>query len=173
MELKTYPDPCLKIKTKIVENFDDDLKKTLKSMVDFMYTHQGIGLAATQVGLGISVFVMDIGEDLQIFVNPVITDKTPKKTYLEEGCLSLPGITVNVSRPEKITVRAQDPAGEFFIKNFEGLEAKAAQHEMDHLEGKLIINYLNPIKYFIVSRKLSNVKSKNEKTCEVVCETRK
>jgi len=145
MELKIYPDPCLKIKTKIVENFDDDLKKTLKLMTDFMYMHRGIGLAATQVGLGISAFVMDTGESLQVFVNPVITDKSQKKTRLEEGCLSLPGISVNVLRPEKITIRAQDSDGEFFVKNFEGLEAKASQHEMDHLEGKLIINYLNPI----------------------------
>ena len=171
LDLKTYPDPCLRIKTKPVEEFTEALKETLRTMVDIMYTSQGIGLAATQVGLGLSVLAIDTGEGLKYFINPVILEKSKERSRMEEGCLSLPGITVSISRPERIKVRAQDEEGEFCIKTFDGLMAKAIQHEADHLEGKLIIDYLDPIRRFIASRKLLRIKQGEaaEKTCEVVC----
>ena len=170
LAIKTYPDPCLRIKTKPVEVFDDGFKGILRSLGDIMYASQGIGLAATQVGLGLSLFVIDIGEGLVNFINPEILEKSKEKSRMEEGCLSLPGITVNVARPEKVKVRAQDEEGEFFIKTYDGLIAKAVQHEIDHLSGKLIIDHLDPVRRFYVSRKLLKTKrSEMPKTCEVVC----
>ena len=167
-ELKTYPDPCLRIKTKPVGEFDVELEKTLKFMADTMYVSSGIGLAAPQVGLGLSIIVIDVGEGLLTLINPEIAEFSGKKATMEEGCLSLPTISVKVSRPSSIKVRYQDPTGEFKIKVFEDLTAVAIQHEMDHLNGKMIIDYLNPISYFFSVRKLSKVKN-NGQSCEVVC----
>ncbi|MBD3425941.1 MAG: peptide deformylase [Candidatus Omnitrophica bacterium] len=170
LELKTYPDPCLRIKTKPVEQFDKDLDKILRVMADIMYVNQGIGLAAPQVGLGLSIFVMDTGSGLVNFINPQIIEVSDHKTSMEEGCLSLPGVLVNVSRPANVKVRAQDARGEFFIKRLDALEAKAVQHEIDHLAGKLIIDYLDPVRHFIAKFKLSTHKRKQHiKTCEVIC----
>lgn len=170
LEIKTYPDPCLRIKTRNVETFGPELKGILSAMADIMYASQGIGLAATQVGLGLSLIVVDIGEGLTNFVNPVIAEESVTKTIMEEGCLSLPGISVSVKRPEKVQVRAQDVNGEFFIKNFSGLYAKAVQHEIDHLCGRLIIDYLDPVRRIFAKKKLKAInRNINEKTCEVIC----
>ena len=173
LELKTYPDPCLRVQVKPVERFDQELSKTLRSMADIMYTSQGIGLAAPQVGLGLSAIVIDIGEGLVSLVNPTIVERSKKKSKMEEGCLSLPGVTVTVARPESIKVRAQNEKGEFFIKKYEGIISTAIQHEVDHLKGRLIIDYLNPVSRFMARRKLiSHKSSAGEKTCEVVCHVR-
>ncbi|MFC1548513.1 peptide deformylase [Candidatus Omnitrophota bacterium] len=170
IELKTYPDPCLRIKTKPVEHFDQELKNILKSMADIMYISQGIGLAAPQVGLGLSLFVIDIGEGLMNFINPEIIERSKKKSAMEEGCLSLPGALVNVGRPNEVKIRAQDENGEYFIKKFDELTAKAVQHEYDHLQGRVIIDYLDPIRRFLMMRKLARTKDQQKnKTCEVVC----
>jgi peptide deformylase len=170
IELKTYPDPCLRIKTKPVEQFDKTLKKALSVMADIMYTSQGIGLAATQVGLGLSLFVMDTGTGLINFINPQILEVSKEKSTMEEGCLSLPGVLVNVSRPTTVKIRAQNAKGEFFIKKFDDLEAKAVQHENDHLSGKLIIDYMDPVRRFLAKWKLASHKQdQSVKTCEVIC----
>ena len=170
LEIKTYPDPCLRIKTKPVEEFTPDLENTLRSMANIMYVNQGIGLAATQVGLGLSLFVMDAGAGLINFVNPEIIERSKERTVMEEGCLSQPGILVRVKRPSEVKVRAQNEKGEFFIKKFTGLEAKAVQHEIDHLQGKLIIDYLDPVRSFFARRRLAGFKRlQAAKTCEVVC----
>ncbi len=170
LDIKTYPDPCLRIKTQPVESFDSDLKDTLRAMRDMMYLHQGIGLAATQVGLGLSVFVMDCGEGPVSFINPEIVETSGRKTKMGEGCLSIPGITVTVSRPEKVKVRAQDETGSFFIKSYDSLAAKVVQHENDHLTGRLIIDHLDPVRHFLARRRLLSIKNKrSEDGCEVVC----
>ena len=174
LEVKTYPDPCLRVKTRPVEMFDDDLSEIVRSMAELMYVSQGIGLAATQVGLGISLLVMDVEDGLVSMVNPVILERSHKKSGMEEGCLSLPGITVNVSRPETVKVRAQDVRGKFFMKTYEGLEAKVVQHEMDHLRGRLLIDYLDPVRRFLSVRKLSSSRREQDvKTCEVTCNVRR
>lgn len=162
MEIKVYPDPCLRIKTKKVEKFNGDIAKMLNDMAEVMYANQGIGLAAPQVGLGLRALIIDTGDGLMSYVNPVIEDESNERSKLEEGCLSLPGITVNVARPEKITVRAQDADGKFFIKTLNGLFAKAVQHEIDHLNGKLLIDYLDPVRYFFAVRSLKRAKKNNE-----------
>lgn len=170
LEVKTYPEPCLRVKTERVNEFDDDLKGLVSEMARTMYLSQGIGLAAPQVGVGLRVFVMDTGSGLGVFVNPEIITRSAGKTRLEEGCLSLPGITVGVSRPEKIKVRAFDERGGMFVKNLSDLEAKAVQHEMDHLDGRLIIDYLDPVRHFLSVRELSSNKKKDRGSkCQVVC----
>ncbi|MDP8299513.1 MAG: peptide deformylase [Candidatus Tantalella remota] len=170
LEIKTYPDPCLKIRTKPVEKFDNDFKELLRSMADMMYVGQGIGLAAPQVGLGLDFFVMDPGDGLLNVVNSEIVEVSKKRDRMEEGCLSLPGVTVSVARPAEVKIRAQDENGDYFIKKFEGLAAKVVQHEMDHLEGRLLIDYLDPIRRFIASRKLMKHRNNSvEKDCEVTC----
>lgn len=174
LELKIYPDPCLRIKTKPVEKFTQNFKETLRTMAEIMYLNQGVGLAATQVGLGLSVLLIDIGEGLKTFVNPEIIERSRKRSRMEEGCLSLPGVTVSVSRPERIKLRAQDENGDYFINTWDGLYATALQHEFDHLQGKLTIDYLDPVRRFITVGKLSRSKKKvNGKTCEVICNVRK
>jgi len=170
LQLKTYPDPCLKVKTKPVEEFDQDIRDILKAMADMMYLNQGIGLAAPQVGLGLQAVVVDTGEGLMNFVNPVITERSRKRSRMVEGCLSLPGAAVGVSRPEEVSVRARNEHGEYFMRRFTGLAAKAVQHEIDHLNGKLIIDYLDPIRYFLASRKLKKADpAEAGKACEVIC----
>jgi peptide deformylase len=170
LEVKIYPDPCLRVKTNPVEEFDSDLRDMLSAMSELMYASQGVGLAATQAGVGIKAFVMDIGEGLSVFVNPEIVEASGKKTRLEEGCLSLPGITAGVMRPESVKVRACDENGKMFTKIYHDLAAKAVQHEMDHLNGKLIIDHINPIKRFLAVRELSSRKQDLlHRDCEVVC----
>jgi peptide deformylase len=171
LELKTYPDPCLRIKTRLVEDFNQDIKAIVKGMSDLMYLSQGIGLAATQVGLGLSVLVIDTGEGLKAFINPEILEKSKKKSCIEEGCLSLPGVSVRVSRPAEIKVRARDESGEYFAANYAGIMATALQHEMDHLEGRLLIDHLDPVRRFFAKKKLARIKKMGGggKTCQVIC----
>ena len=106
------------------------------------------------------------------FINPEILEKSKTKSTMEEGCLSVPGVIVKVSRPEKIKVRAKNAKGEVFVKSFEGLTATAVQHEIDHLNGRLLIDYLDPIRRFFARRRLRHVKRQEGiKTCEVVCKS--
>ncbi len=173
LRLKPYPDPCLRIKTKPVEEFNGEVEDSLRSMADLMYLNGGIGLAATQVGLGLRLLVIDAGDELIKIVNPTIVEKSKEKDKMEEGCLSLPGIGVKVSRPVKVKVRAQDSGGKFFVRTFESLKAKALQHEIDHLNGKLIIDYLDPIRRLVFTRRAGLFRNKGTgKTCEVVCNAR-
>ncbi|MBD3379272.1 MAG: peptide deformylase [Candidatus Omnitrophica bacterium] len=168
LELKTYPDPCLKVRASAVEDFTDEIRDILKEMSDIMYATRGIGLAAPQVGLGLKMLVMDAGNGLLKMVNPEIAEISDRKTVLEEGCLSLPGISVKVSRPGQIKVSALDENGAPFTRLFDGLAAKVVQHEMDHLDGKVIIDHLDPVRRFFASRKLKRTRD-SENSCEVVC----
>ncbi|MFH1665741.1 MAG: peptide deformylase [Candidatus Omnitrophota bacterium] len=173
-ELKIYPDPCLRIKTKPVERFTGEIKDILRSMSDIMYRSRGIGLASPQIGVGLSILVVDIGEGLLNFINPVILEGSAERSKFDEGCLSIPGVTVNVKRPEKIKVRAQNENGDFFIREFDGLPARALQHEIDHLRGRLIIDYLDPVRRFIVlKRKSTKKRGQKEITCEVTCNVKR
>jgi len=147
-----------------------ELFETIHRMSDIMYVSQGIGLAAPQVGIGLSIFLVDAGDGLKVFINPQILESSARKSRMEEGCLSLPGIQVSVARPEEVKVRARDAKGEYFIEKFDGIKAKAVQHENDHLEGKLIIDYFDPIRRFIAVHRLNRHKSNTkEDTCEVIC----
>lgn len=156
LEILEFPDPRLRTQAKSVESFDEDLSKLIDNMFETMYAAQGIGLAATQVNVHERLLVLDVSEDRNdphVYINPEILEKEGEETC-EEGCLSVPGIYAEVNRAEKVRVRAQDRKGEFFEHELDGMHAICLQHEMDHLVGKLFVDYLSPLKRRMVQKKL-------------------
>jgi peptide deformylase len=144
-----YPDPRLKTVAKPVARFDERLQRLVADMAETMYAAPGVGLAATQVDIHEQLIVLDVSENkdqLRVFVNPEIVWASDQLVECEEGCLSVPGIYDAVSRPERVRVRAQDVQGEWFELDCEGLLAVCVQHEMDHLLGKVFVEYLSPLK---------------------------
>ena len=151
-----FPDPRLTTVASAVENFDEDLKKLVEDMAETMYSARGIGLAATQVNVHKRLLVLDVSEDheqLRLYVNPQILNQSGEQNT-EEGCLSVPGIYANVKRAENITLRAQDIDGNLFDEQLEGLHAVCVQHEMDHLIGRLFVDYMSPLKRNMLRKKL-------------------
>jgi peptide deformylase len=148
LTILNYPDPRLHTVAKPVTNVNDDTRQLISDMAETMYAAPGIGLAATQVDVHIQLILVDTSKEqnnLQVFINPKITAKSGEQDY-EEGCLSVPGIYETVTRAEKITVEALDLQGKKFKLNAEGLLAVCIQHEMDHLLGKVFVEYLSPLK---------------------------
>jgi peptide deformylase len=155
-----YPDPRLYTVAAAVTQVDDGIRQLIKSMSETMYAAPGVGLAATQVDDHRRVIVIDISEtrdQLQVFVNPEILEASGTATC-EEGCLSVPGIFDKVERAEKVTVRALDKHGEPFTLKADGLLAVCIQHEMDHLEGKVFVDYLSRLKQQRILSKLKKQK---------------
>ena len=146
-ELVKYPDVFLRHKSKKVDfPLDDKTERLIKWMIKQMYKHQGVGLAAIQVGYERRIFVMDCtraGESPQIFINPVIVGHSDESLTDFEGCLSAPGKRGEVQRYLRIILKYQDEQGEEHKKTFYEMEARCIQHELDHLEGKLCIDYNN------------------------------
>ena len=143
-----YPDPRLRIKAKPVTEVDERIRTLVADMLETMYTESGIGLAATQVNVHERVLVLDISEERNrplCLINPQILHSEGEISY-EEGCLSVPDVFDTVSRAEFIRVAALDEDGERFEMEAEGLLAICIQHEMDHLEGKLFVDYLSALK---------------------------
>jgi peptide deformylase len=156
LEILEFPDTRLRTVAKPVERFDDGLRRLVDDMVETMYDAQGIGLAATQVNVHQRLLVLDVSENQdtpRVYVNPEIVASEGTETC-EEGCLSVPGIYAEVSRAERITVAARDVDGEPFREELGGLHAICIQHEIDHLEGKLFVDYLSPLKRRMVAKKL-------------------
>ena len=158
-----YPNSRLREKAKTVEVFDERIKDIVSNMVDTMIDAKGIGLAATQVDIHLRIVVIDISEDYSsptIFINPEmkITDETPKS--YTEGCLSIPGIQEPVERPTEVLVNAFDQEGNSFEQKYTGLMATCIQHEIDHLNGKLFIDYLSPLKRQLIRKQIKKNKSK-------------
>jgi peptide deformylase len=140
-QIRQYPDPALRMKAKEVTEFDDFLTQLVERMITLMVDAQGVGLAATQVGVLQRVFVFELeGEGTKAVVNPRLSDAAPEAETEEEGCLSLEGIRVPVARSTRITVEGVDPAGEEVRFELDGLGARVVQHEVDHLDGVLIID---------------------------------
>ena len=150
LKILKYPDPRLRTVAENVILFDKSLKSLSKDMLETMYAENGIGLAATQVDIHTRLIVMDISDDRNepmIFVNPVVTVLDNKSLVpCEEGCLSIPGASVEVSRPDKIKLNWLDLSGKDHESFPEGLLAVCIQHEIDHLQGKLLVDYLSPLK---------------------------
>ena len=143
-----YPDPRLRIRAEPVTEFDDDLRQLVADMLQTMYAAPGIGLAATQVDVHRRILVADVSEEHNepiCLINPEILSAEGRVSY-EEGCLSVPEVFEAVERAERIHVRAQNERGETFELEVEGLLAICIQHEMDHLEGKLFVDYLSALK---------------------------
>jgi peptide deformylase len=155
-----YPDPRLRTKAKAVTEFDSSLKTLISDMFETMYEAPGIGLAATQVNVHKRLLVMDVSEDKddpKVLINPEIL-MSEGDEEMDEGCLSVPGYYETVRRAEKVSVRAQNAEGEFFELTADGLEAVCIQHEIDHLEGKLFVDYISGLKRDRIRKKLEKQK---------------
>ena len=151
-----FPDPRLRTVAKPVTEFDDELRQLVSDMFETMYEAPGIGLAATQVDRHIRLLVLDVSEERnrpRCLINPEIIEADGEEE-MDEGCLSVPGFYERVRRAERIRVRAQDEHGEVSEFDADGLEAVCIQHEMDHLEGKLFVDYLSNLKRNRIRSKL-------------------
>lgn len=153
LKIKKFPNSILRKKAEKVGEVTDSVKKILADMANTMYLSQGVGLAAVQVGIGKQLAVIDTGNGLIKMINPAITKREGTEAQ-EEGCLSCPGACVKVRRAKKVVVSFMNENGDVMQLKAEGLLARAIQHELDHLSGKLIIDYMNPIKKMLIRRKI-------------------
>jgi peptide deformylase len=155
-----YPDKRLHKIAKPVEVFDERIRKLVKDMAETMYAAPGVGLAATQVDVHERIVVIDVSEthdELRVFINPEILWSSDERTIHEEGCLSVPGIYDDVERAEKVRVRAQNEKGETYEVDCEDLLAVCIQHEMDHLMGRVFVEYLSPLKQTRIKSKMKKL----------------
>ena len=167
-KILTVPNPVLRKKSSIVEKVDKEIKKLMDDMLETMYKAPGIGLAAIQIGVPKRVVVIDISKeenkkDPLYFVNPELTWKSKEKATYEEGCLSIPDQFAKIDRPEKCIVKFLDYNGSLKEIKAEGLLATCIQHEIDHLNGTLFIDYLSKLKKDIIIKKLSKNKKELER----------
>jgi len=149
LNILRYPDPRLHKIAKPVAVFDARLKKLVADMAETMYEAPGVGLAATQIDVHEQIVVIDVSDtsnQLQVFINPEIIWASEEKQIYDEGCLSVPGIYDGVERPARVKARAFDADGKQFEVEADGLLAVCIQHEMDHLKGKVFVEYLSPLK---------------------------
>ena len=158
LKILKFPDPRLRTVAKKVTKFDKSLEKLANDMLHTMYEDNGIGLAASQVDRHIRLIVMDLSEernDPRVFINPEykILDNDSLASF-EEGCLSIPGFSEEIIRPDKIELTWQDLEGKTHTDRPNGLLTICIQHEMDHLEGKLMVDYISPIKRDRIRKKL-------------------
>jgi peptide deformylase len=141
-QIRQYPDPALRMKARDIESFDADLMRLVEQLRHLLGDANGLGLAATQLGVLRRVFVLrpDPDEEAQVLVNPRLVDASDERISDDEGCLSLQGVVIPVERHERVTVEAQGPEGNEVRLELEGLPARVAQHELDHLDGILILD---------------------------------
>ena len=167
-EILTEPNAILREKSLNVDMVDKDLQKLMDDMLETMYAAPGIGLAAIQIGIPKRVIILDIDQkegqkNPMFFVNPEIIEKSENSLTYEEGCLSVPGQFAEITRPEKCFVKYLDYYGQKKEIKAEGMLATCIQHEMDHLEGILFIDYLSKLKRTIIVKKLSKQKKAIER----------
>jgi peptide deformylase len=164
MEIAIYPDPVLKKKTKLVENIDGNIQNLIDTMSKLMYEASGIGLAANQVGIGKRVIIFDIhykekGKDLTVLINPTIV-LAEDKVVFEEGCLSVPDFQGQITRKKYIQVQGLDRDGKPINIEAEDLTAICIQHEIDHLDGTLILDHVSHLKRSLYKRKIEKLMKK-------------
>ena len=163
LNVLTYPDPRLRKQAAPVKSVDNDVRQLVDDMAETMYAAPGIGLAAVQVDVQKRVIVLDISEDqtdLRVFINPEITEKRGQQES-EEGCLSVPGVYAPVTRADSIVVRALGRDGKTFTLEASGMLAVCIQHEVDHLDGKVFVDYLSRMKQERIRKKLSKQARRN------------
>ncbi len=153
-----YPDKRLRERGAKIEKITPEIQQLADDMAETMYAAPGVGLAATQIGEPVQLFVIDVAaedepSDLRVFINPEILERHDVIEW-QEGCLSFPGVTEDIERAAKVRVRALDREGKSFELEAEGLLAVAIQHEYDHLQGVLMIDHLGPLKKRLVHRKM-------------------
>ena len=157
LDILEFPDPRLRIKARPVVEFGPPVARLVEDLLETMYSAEGIGLAATQVNVPQRVLVIDVSEQRdqpQVFINPQFKVVDRELAEYDEGCLSVPGFFETVARPRQVAVTAQDKTGDSFELNAEGLLATCIQHEIDHLNGKLFVDYLSSLKRERIRRKL-------------------
>lgn len=159
LKIVKYPDPVLRREAESVDSVNDDIRDIIENMLDVMYIEEGVGLAAPQVGVSKKVIVVDDGKDVIGLINPEIVKKSRENDTMEEGCLSLPGIRLNISRPVRITVKGLDENGDPVELQADGILAKVLQHEIDHLNGILIIDHVSTIHKTLLRSKLKKLEN--------------
>ena len=164
-----YPDPLLLMRSAKINIFDKNLVNLSKDLIDTMYDADGVGLAAPQIGINKRIFVMDCSseneeKDCRVVINPEIEHASEELGSYKEGCLSIPGITEEISRPKVIKVLYQDVKGVLQRDTYDDLWSICFQHELDHLNGKLFIDHLRPMKKILLKNKMkkSSKKKKQE-----------
>ncbi|MFC1675249.1 peptide deformylase [Candidatus Omnitrophota bacterium] len=159
LRIRIYGDPCLRRRARPVASVTDEHRRNLSEMARLMYDGSGIGLAATQVGLDDSMIVVDIGEGLYKLVNPKVTERSGRQVN-QEGCLSVPDVCLDVRRAANVTVEAMDENGKEVKIDTEGFFACVLQHEIDHLKGKVIVDYASFFDKFKLKKKLAGLKKR-------------
>lgn len=160
LSILRYPDQRLHQVARPVEVFDERLRTLVRDMAETMYQAPGVGLAATQVDVHERLIVIDVSDardDLHVFINPEIVDASAERKVYEEGCLSVPGVYEEVERPDRVRVRAQNEHGEVFEVDADGLLAVCLQHEIDHLHGRVFVQYLSRLKQGRIRSKMLKV----------------
>jgi len=162
LKILIFPDPRLRTVAEPVNAVDDNIKKLAEDMLETMYEESGIGLAATQVNCHKRIFVLDISEDKKspmVFINPKVEEIIdPEKKSYSEGCLSIPGFYEEVERPKKVKVSFIDLEGEKKVLDLEDLLSVVVQHEIDHLDGKLMVDFISSVKREMIRKKLTKTK---------------
>jgi len=165
LSILEFPDKRLRTKAAVVETVDDSIRKLVDDMLETMYEAKGVGLAATQVNVHKRVIVIDVSEDKDeplYLINPEIIEKDGVEES-EEGCLSVPGFYEKVTRAEHIKIRALDKEGQSYEMEAKDLLAVCIQHEIDHLDGKLFVDYLSPLKRKRIKDKLEKIHKQQRK----------
>ena len=164
LKIVKYPDPILRQKANRIQDIDNEIRQFTDYMIETMYLDEGVGLAAPQVGLSKQLLVIDVGQGPMTLINPEIVRKEDASDTIEEGCLSIPGIRIDVSRSTHVVVRGIDDKGETVEIEADGLLARVLQHEIDHLNGVLIIDHASSLQRTLLKSKLKRLENKDNDT---------
>ncbi|MBD3336040.1 MAG: peptide deformylase [Candidatus Eisenbacteria bacterium] len=166
-DIRIYGDPVLREAADPVAEINDEIRRFVDDLFETMYASEGVGLAAPQVGRLARIFVVDTSEQEEggrgpmAFINPVIL-ATAGEWRFDEGCLSIPGVTAEITRPMTVNLRYWTPEGEERTEEFDGLLGRVIQHENDHLDGKLFVDYLSPMRRALIMKKLRELSREPE-----------
>lgn len=161
--LTYYGDDVLRQKALPIEKIDDSILELADEMTRIMYESQGVGLAGPQAGVALDIFTADVGDELYVCINPKFIAKSEKKDICEEGCLSIPDVGVMIERSTEVEIEYMNLDGQIVREKFTGLMARAVQHEMDHLAGRMIIDYMGTVDRELNRKKLRSIAQKSKR----------